>query len=124
MGCLDPAILSVRCPCSAEKPLVLVWLPAGRGRNVQRTTAICNAIVYSLAVVPKTMEPRVTVSRRVRCDRRNDYVTVASAHAGCMGRTSCCYRRQLAFASAHQVAASGFVDQRDRRLRHVYDCGI
>src|ERR1044072_37343 len=33
MGRMDSAVLSVRCTRSAEKSLVLMWLPVGGGRN-------------------------------------------------------------------------------------------
>src|SRR6476619_6926487 len=55
VGCLDPAVLSLRRARRFKKSLVLVRMFAGVGRNVQGTAAICGAIFCSLAAMAKTM---------------------------------------------------------------------
>src|SRR3982750_3408602 len=49
VGCLDPAVLSLRGLERLEKALVLVWMFGGFGSDVQRTTAVRCAVFYFLA---------------------------------------------------------------------------
>src|SRR6476469_11152394 len=55
VGCLDPAVLSLRRARRFKKSLVLVRMFAGLGRNVQRTAAICGAVFCPLAAMAKTI---------------------------------------------------------------------
>src|SRR6478609_1287918 len=55
VGCLDPAVLSLRRARRFKKSLVLVRMFAGLGRYVQRTVAVCGAVFCPLATMAKTM---------------------------------------------------------------------
>src|SRR5215469_2726354 len=113
MGRMDSSLLSVRCTRSAQKSMVLMWLSAHGGRDVQGTIVIGGAVFRSLAVVAKKMESRVACARRFHCDGGTNCVAMASTHTGGLDRTSCCNWRQLSITSAKQFAASRSVDQRD-----------
>src|ERR1044071_7069325 len=56
VGCLDPAVLSLRRVRRSKKSLVLVWMFAGVGRNAQRTTVVRGAVFSYLATVAKKMD--------------------------------------------------------------------
>src|SRR5678815_3296170 len=51
MGCLDPAVLSLRGARRFKKSLVLVRMFAGVGRNAQRTAVVRGAGFCPLAIV-------------------------------------------------------------------------
>src|SRR6266511_3192260 len=61
MGCLDPAVLSLRGVRRFKKSLVLVRMFACVGRNAQRTAAVRGAVFCPLATMAKTMEDRKSV---------------------------------------------------------------
>src|SRR5215471_13858357 len=82
MGRLDSAVFSVRCPRRPEKPLVLMRLSVGRGRNVQGATVVCGTVFCSLAVVAKKMEPRAPCACRIHRNGVRDRIAVAPAHTG------------------------------------------
>src|SRR6266699_3462183 len=121
MGRVDTAVLSVRCACSIEKSLVLLWLSASRRRNAQRATVICGAFFYPLAIVAKKMDPRAARARRFHGDGSIDSFSVASAHFGSLDCRPRCCRRWLFIPSTTRVAASKRVDRRDHRMRSICD---
>src|SRR5262249_44049619 len=124
MGRMDPAVLSVRCPRSAKKSLVPVWLSVSHRRNVQGATVIRDAVFHSLAIVAKKVGPRAMCARRVHCDGGSDRGAVASTNAGGLDRTCCCHCLQFAISSATQFATSNRFDQRDRRMLGICDWGL
>src|SRR4051794_13620621 len=80
VGCLDPAVLSLRRARRFEKSLVLVRLFAGVGCNAQRTAAIRGAVFCSLATMPKAMGECVAYASRIHRSRSGDSFTLASAN--------------------------------------------
>ena len=65
VGCLDPAVLSLRRARRFKKSLVLVRMFAGVGRNAQRTAAIRGAVFCPLATMAKTMDECASHASRV-----------------------------------------------------------
>src|SRR5882724_7747276 len=72
VGCLDPAILSLRRARRFKKTLVLVRMFAGVGRNAQRTAVVRGAFFCPLAIVAEKMDERAARARRVRSNRGAD----------------------------------------------------
>ena len=96
VGRLDPAVLSLRRAHCFEKPLVLVRLFAGRGRNVQRTAAVCSAVLCFLAALAKKMAQRAARARRIHNNGRSHSFTLGSAHPrGLGGVSSGCWCRSF-----------------------------
>src|SRR5512132_4363647 len=105
VGCLDPAILSLRGARRFKKSLVLVRMFAGVGRNVQRTTAVRGAVFCPLANMPKTMDERDARASRVHSNRGADSSTMASANARSLDRTrSCCWCQSLGLLAIQAAA--------------------
>src|SRR4029077_4071605 len=80
VGCLDPAVLSLRRAPRFKESLVLVRMFAGVGRNVQRTAAVRGAVFCPLATMAKTMGECAPHASRVHGNRSADSFTMASAN--------------------------------------------
>src|SRR5215468_10766114 len=120
MGRLDSAVFSVRCPRRPEKPLVLMRLSVGRGRNVQGATIVCGTVFCSLAVVAKKMEARAPCACRIHRNGGRDHIAVAPAHTGGLADTCCCHRCQLVVVSATESAIPKPVDHRNHWMCRVW----
>src|SRR6476646_11877958 len=94
VGCLDPAVLSLRRARRFKKSLVLVRMFAGAGRNVQRTAVIRCAVFRPLATMAKTMGECAPHASRVHGNRGGNSFTMASAHERGLDRVRRCSWRQ------------------------------
>src|SRR6266513_2512889 len=121
MGRMDSAVLSVCCTRSPEKSLVFMWLSAGHRRNVQRAAVIRGAVFCSLAIVAKTVDPRIARARWFHGDRGVDSFSVASAYFDSLHRHRHYYRAYFLIPSATQIAASKRLDRRSNRMRGICD---
>ena len=105
VGCLDPAVLSLRRARRFKKSLVLVRMFAGVGRNAQRTAAVRGAVFCPLATMAKTMDERAARASRVHSNRSANSFTMASANARGLDRVRRCSWCQSFGRLAIQVAA-------------------
>src|SRR6478752_10638898 len=86
VGCLDPAVLSLRRARRFKKSLVLVRMFAGVGRNVQRTVAVRRAVFCALAIMAKTMGECPPHVGRLYGNCGANSFTMASPNARGLGR--------------------------------------
>src|SRR4029077_2406348 len=94
MGCLDPAVLSLRCAPRFKKSVVLVRMFAGFGRNVQRTAAVRGAVFCPLATMAKTVGECAPHASRVHGNRSAYSFTMAPANTRGLVRVRRCSWRQ------------------------------
>src|SRR4029077_6472861 len=90
VGCLDPAVLSLRRAGRFKKSLVLVRMFAGLGRNVQRTAAIRGAVFCPLAAMAKTMDECASHAGWVHGNCSANSFTMASANDRGLDRVRRC----------------------------------
>src|ERR1041384_3677561 len=100
MGCLGAAFLSVRRNRSVEKALVLLWLLARSGRNVQRTTVVRRAVFCSLAVVAKKGDPCAARARGLHCNDGAHRFAVGIADSRSLDRCRYCFYSYINFSPA------------------------